>query len=153
MLPLLTFAGYVVGTPARYSTYTNSAGQIQDSSSHLTPFFEDMTGDFWTSDEVRSTETFGYAYPETANSTGANVTQQVVTAVNSLYSTTKDYRRDVSAPHREWIANIRVNKHALCEPFFIHIFLGPFDPDPFSWYFRHPASYNSHLTTLQVFRA
>ena len=35
--------------------------------------------------------------------------------------------------YREYIANIRVSKYALSRSFFIHIFLGDFNPDPTSW--------------------
>lgn len=149
---------YVVPEPATYSTFTNSAGQTQDSSSQLTPFHEDANGDFWTSDSVRSTETFGYAYPETANSTGANITAQVVSAIQSLYGATPSKRkrdvslgsptipkRDLGTQYREWIANIRVEKNALSEPFFIHIFIGPFNTtDPSSWSFE-PNLVGSHF--------
>jgi tyrosinase len=138
---------YVVPEPATYSTFTNSAGQTQDSSTSLTPFYEDPNGDFWTSDSVRSTETFGYAYAETANSPGANITSQVISAINSLYGTTvtslpqrkRDKsmairKRDPGAQYREWIANLKVEKNALSEPFFIHLFIGPFDTaSPSSW--------------------
>lgn len=124
-----------MSTNARYATYTTSPNQPQDGSTPLTPFFMDATGDFYNSDRVRSTEVFGYVYPETANSAGANIPQQVITAVNQLYGKTiANNRRDISGPHREWIANIKVNKNALSVPFFIHIFLGPFDPNPFEWY-------------------
>lgn len=153
---------YVVPEPAKYSTFTNSAGQTQDSSTNLTPFYEDANGDFWTSDSVRSTETFGYAYPETANSPGANVTAQVVSAINSLYgmtgtttSNTKRggivngaviYKRDPGAQYREWIANIKVEKNALSEPFFIHLFIGPFNTaSPSSWPFD-PNLVGSHFS-------
>lgn len=148
---------YVVPEPATYSTYTNSAGQTQDSSSRLTPFHEDGNGDFWTSDSVRSTATFGYAYPETANSTGANITAQVVSAINSLYGATPSKgkrdasvgsstsKRDLGSQYREWIANIRVEKNALSEPFFIHIFIGPFNiTGPSSWSFE-PNLVGSHF--------
>jgi tyrosinase len=143
---------YVVPEPATYDTFTSSAGQTQDSSSHLTPFHDDTTGDFWTSDTVRSTGTFGYVYPETVNSTGANITAQVVSAINTLYGTTLSKKRDIrleqrtpGAQSREWIANIRVEKNALSEPFFIHIFIGPFDTaDPASWSFE-PNLVGSHF--------
>ncbi|KAI9835969.1 MAG: hypothetical protein M1837_003559 [Sclerophora amabilis] len=38
--------------------------------------------------------------------------------------------------YREYIANIRVKKYALEGSFFVHIFLGDFDPEPFSWSFE-----------------
>jgi len=38
--------------------------------------------------------------------------------------------------YREWIANLRVKKYALNSSFFIHVFLGDFNPDPFQWSFE-----------------
>lgn len=38
--------------------------------------------------------------------------------------------------YREWITNIRVEKMALQSAFFIHIFLGDFNPDPACWTFE-----------------
>jgi tyrosinase len=37
--------------------------------------------------------------------------------------------------YREWIANMRVQKFALSGSFFVHIFLGDFNPDPAQWSF------------------
>ena len=45
-------------------------------------------------------------------------------------STSKDGK------YHEWIANIRVKKYALNASFFVHIFLGDFNPDPFQWSFE-----------------
>jgi tyrosinase len=36
----------------------------------------------------------------------------------------------------EWLTNVRVKKHSFPASFFIHTFLGPFDPNPFSWSFE-----------------
>jgi tyrosinase len=53
---------YLTPEPAVFPTYTIPVGQIQNVSSPLSPFFKNTIGDFWTSDSVRSTKTFGYAY-------------------------------------------------------------------------------------------
>jgi len=45
--------------------------------------------------------------------------------------------------YREWITNIRVEKMALQTAFFIHIFLGDFNPDPARWSFE-PNLVGSH---------
>ncbi|PVH75831.1 Di-copper centre-containing protein [Cadophora sp. DSE1049] len=132
---------YVVPEPAIFNTFTVSAGQTQDVSSPLTPFHKDASGEFWTSETARTTETFGYAYPETAKYDGGNVTSQVILAVNKLYGSggslpTSKRASNVRTTDNEWIANIRVKKYALNEPFYVHIFIGSFDPDPFSWSFE-----------------
>jgi tyrosinase len=135
---------FVVPEPAIYNTFTQSAGQTQDVNTPLAPFHTDASRDFWTSGTVRSTGTFGYAYPETAQIGGNNVTEQVIVAINTLYGpaattpTSGKFRRQdtaIDGPRTEWIANIRVQKYALNAPFFVHIFVGPFNHDPFSWSF------------------
>jgi len=35
--------------------------------------------------------------------------------------------------YHEWIANIRVKKYAVDSTFFVHVFLGNFNPDPSAW--------------------
>jgi tyrosinase len=151
MWQVLNHNSYVAPEPARYNTFTNSAGQTQDVNSPLTPFHKDMSGDFWSSEDVRGTETFGYSYPETANYAGGNSTSQVIEAINRLYgpiaSASSQLDRRSLPSHNsgnassglrswEWTANIRVQKYALAVPFYIHIFIGPFNSDPFSWSFE-----------------
>jgi tyrosinase len=148
---------YVVPEPARYNSFTTRANSIQDINTPLTPFHKDASGAFWTSADVHDTSTFGYAYRETASYPGQNVTANVISAINTLYgpgaisssgtqSESKSKRTrvipttpvdlSVDGLYTEWIANIKVKKYALGVPFFIHIFIGPFDPDPFSWSFE-----------------
>lgn len=45
--------------------------------------------------------------------------------------------------YREWITNIRVEKMALQSAFFIHVFIGDFNPDPSCWTFE-PNLVGSH---------
>jgi tyrosinase len=157
---------YVTPKAATYSTFTMTAGDIQDVSTPLAPFYDATGSNFWTSAEVASTETFGYAYPETLAGEGVNLTSQAIKAINHLYGTTAPAktvtRRTILDPHSralnnrelqantsiglpalaqdgqytEWIANIQVKKYALGKPFFIHVFLGPFKDDPASWSFE-----------------
>lgn len=147
MWQILNPTSFVVPEPAMYNTYTESVGQTQDINSPLRPFHQDIVGSFWTSASARSTEAFGYAYPETVQNTGINVTNQVSIAINSLYGpaatspktnsrrSESGHLQDSGSVHTEWIANIRVQKYALNAPFFVHIFVGSFNPDPFSWTF------------------
>lgn len=149
MWQILNPTSFVVPEPAMYNTYTESVGQTQDINSPLRPFHQEVADDFWTSALARSTETFGYAYPETAQNSGINVTNQVIIAINTLYGPAATFpakmkarslvsrqSQDPNTIHTEWIANIRVQKYALNAPFFVHIFVGPFSPDPFSWSFE-----------------
>jgi tyrosinase len=157
---------FVVPEPSTYGTFTISPHQIENDITPLTPFHNDTIGNFWTSQAARYTEKFGYAYAETAKISGQSTSQMkntVKAAINTLYGETspgsvvsKLRRRsslksengrydhvvgDVGdltpgSKYREWVANLRVRKHALSGPFFIHLFLGPFSPDPFSWSFE-----------------
>ncbi|KAG4436593.1 hypothetical protein IFR05_007913 [Cadophora sp. M221] len=141
MWQVLNPESYVVPEPAIFSTFTFSAGQTQDINSPLTPF-HDASGGFWTSETARTTEVFGYAYPETAKYDGGNLTSQVIVAVNQLYGSggvprlAKKRSSNLKTADAEWVANIRVKKYALNAPFFVHIFIGKFNEDPFSWSFE-----------------
>lgn len=144
MWQILNPNSFVVPEPTMYSTFTQSAGQTQDVNSPLAPFHKDASGNFWTSDAVRSTEIFGYSYPETVQGSGIDVTEQVTVAVNNLYGQTANDEAGLTPRNAgggarkmrtEWIANIRVLKYALNAPFFVHIFIGSFNPEPFSWSF------------------
>ncbi|KAL2060390.1 hypothetical protein VTL71DRAFT_9785 [Oculimacula yallundae] len=129
---------YVVPEPAIFNTFTVSAGETQDINSPLTPFHRDVAGNFWTSETARTTEVFGYAYPETASYAGEDVKSQVISATNKLYGsrTGSQQKRSEARNDIEWIANIRVKKYALNAPFYIHIFIGPINPDSFTWSFE-----------------
>lgn len=146
---------YVIPETSTYSTFTSQAGSIEDANTPLAPFHNSTTGSFWTSQTARYTETFGYTYPETANPNGISAEQmkvQVTLAINTLYGSTapasttpkvqgREHKSGLTNPtpgseYREWVANIVVQKHALSAPFFIHVFLGNFSADPFSWSFE-----------------
>jgi tyrosinase len=148
---------YVEPMPAQFSTYTIPVGSMIDMHTPLQPFYN-SSGGFWDSSSIRATETFGYVYPETANNgTGAD-RESVINAINRLYgpdaedsdTPTRVNKLDAKIrdtargyEYQEWIANILVRKHALSGPFFIHLFLGPIDPDPQNWS-TNPALIGSH---------
>lgn len=127
---------------ATLSTFTSSAGQIQSADTPLTPFYKDMNGNFWTSNDVRDTRALGYSYPETANTNGISVQENVVRTINRLYgpnaqaiTTSEVSAHDLSASgdYREWVANIQMQKFVLNAPFTIYVFLGPISTEPKSW--------------------
>ncbi|APA08416.1 hypothetical protein SS1G_13364 [Sclerotinia sclerotiorum 1980 UF-70] len=154
---------YVTPNAASYSTFTMTAGSIQDASTPLKPFYHAGGNNFYSSSDVVSTEAFGYAYPETVQ--GGNTTAQAIKAINRLYGTTAPAKaishrsiRESSSrivarelqvnsssnlpalatngQYTEWIANIQAKKFALSKSFFVHVFLGPFKDDPSSWSFE-----------------
>lgn len=51
--------------PAPYSNFTVRSGTLEDARTPLSPFWDSSGSRFWTSEGVRSTAVFGYAYPET----------------------------------------------------------------------------------------
>lgn len=59
---------YVTPRPAQSGNFSIKAGATESITTPLTPFAQSGTKDrqnFWTSDGIRSTKTFGYVYPET----------------------------------------------------------------------------------------
>jgi len=111
----------------------------------LTPFHRDDSGNFWTSEAVRSTSTFAYTYPELIGLHG-NDTSALINRVNSLYgpNASSPLKRSAEASYvshssfssrgvtgapsfsgkRQYLANIRVHKFGLDGSFNIYIFLG-----------------------------
>lgn len=164
---------YVVPEPSTYGTFTTSPGQLENGETFLTPFFNGDVKGFWNPLDVQHTETFGYTYLETSQIPGesvSDVSARVLTAVNQLYgnfgpskgsgkSRRSLYRDDsmglrnrdslISVQYREWIANIRVEKHALPGSFFIHLFLGSFGDDPVQWSFE-PNLVGTHTIFLRA---
>ncbi|KAK3372444.1 hypothetical protein B0H63DRAFT_551021 [Podospora didyma] len=82
---------WVVPQPAALPSYTTSRGQVQDSTTPLTPFFASRDGTFWTSDTVRDHTRFGYTYGELTSPGGPNSSRksraQIRKAINRLYGT------------------------------------------------------------------
>lgn len=72
----------------REGTLITKPGGQEDAKTPLAPFYKSTT-DFWDSDGVRSTKTFGYAYPETEDweySSSAEYRASIVENLKSLYS-------------------------------------------------------------------
>lgn len=105
---------YVVPEPATMGTFTIPASQIEDANTPLTPFHT-SNGGFWTSNLARSTTTFGYAYPETSNTSGFNMSSKVIAAVNTLYGPSSSGLRPSmpsSILERDQLLNTTFDKHA-----------------------------------------
>jgi len=56
---------YMSSRPAPFTTFSTREGQIENAQSPLSPFWDDSGTKFWNSERVKTTKTFGYAYPET----------------------------------------------------------------------------------------
>ena len=50
---------------APYSTFSAEGGEFEDRTTPLAPFWDKSGTEFWTSDEIKNSALFGYAYPET----------------------------------------------------------------------------------------
>lgn len=165
---------WVQPQPAALPSYTTSKGQIQNSATALTPFFAGDDGTFWTSDTIRDHRIFGYTYPEVQQSTNTSskASAAVRKAINRLYGASspaslfmseaktrglrarpasavwgvKQVETERGSRYREWIANIRVSKQALDEPFAIHLFIGDVPSRTQDWAFAE-----SHVGAMGVF--
>jgi len=71
--------------PAPHDTWTIASGTTQDANSPLTPFYKDTAGTtFWTTNTVQKWDTtFGYTYPEFADSDGSQ--GAIASYINKLY--------------------------------------------------------------------
>lgn len=148
-------------------------GARTDVHTPLKPFRSDTNGDFWTSDSAADVTRFGYSYPEIQGKSVAQVKEAVNALYASSTGKTITRRSTVGAEidpnlapliaaglsneapveiipnlpatgnYTEYLANIRVAKDALAQTFFIHIFVGDFNPDPQTWTFE-PSLVGSH---------
>ncbi|KAL8932438.1 MAG: hypothetical protein Q9211_006312 [Gyalolechia sp. 1 TL-2023] len=145
---------YVEASTEVFESAAIAQGARVDVNTPLKPFRNDTDGNFWTSATASNVENFGYSYPEIQGKSMS----EVKAAVNALYAASSGEitsRRSNEAPmkavpgppstgnYTEWLSNIRVAKDALDQTFFVHIFLGDFDPDPKTWTFE-PNLVGSH---------
>ena len=119
------------------STYTIQAGTVTDTNTPLTPFHRNANGDFWTSEEAKSTNTFGYTYPELA---GNPDNQTLVETINNLYQTSGISLQSNSADakrslvNHDYLARVDLNLNALADsPYAVLIFLGDVPSDSSVW--------------------
>ncbi|KAI9855691.1 MAG: hypothetical protein M1824_005924, partial [Vezdaea acicularis] len=149
---------YVTSEVTTYGTFTNAPGSTEDVNTPLTPFHSDNAGTMYTSVTAQSTRTFGYTYPEVqdwgvtpdqlANNTRAAVKQlydpnsqftsrsfnsRIMRRDNGPLNIVPHVRMNQDGAYREWYVNLRVDRFALGESFFIHFFVGPFDDTELAW--------------------
>ncbi|KAL8771913.1 MAG: hypothetical protein Q9209_002851 [Squamulea sp. 1 TL-2023] len=153
---------YVEASKEPIGSATIPQGVQTDVNTPLRPFHSDTSGTFWTSAGVANVEKLGYSYPEIQGKSQSEV-KAAVNALYAASSGVTITRRDNVEAHNsklapliaaglssdapfeavpdppatgnytEWLTNIRVAKDALEQTFFIHIFLGDFNPDPKVW--------------------
>ncbi|KAJ8061925.1 hypothetical protein OCU04_009712 [Sclerotinia nivalis] len=84
---------YAINKPSSDGTFSIESGAQETSTTALTPFNNTTGKTYWTSDGVRSTATFNYAYPETQQWKFLTVQQyqnSVLAAVQKLYGATSN---------------------------------------------------------------
>ena len=147
-------------------------GADTDVNTPLRPFHSDTSGNFLTAASVRNVEDFGYSYPEIQHKTQSEVKAAVNALYAASAGKSISRRQTVDAQetevaplvaaglssdtpvesvpdppatgnYTEWLSNIRVAKDAIEQAFFIHIFLGDFNPDPKLWS-REPNLVGTH---------
>ncbi|KIX98768.1 uncharacterized protein Z520_05229 [Fonsecaea multimorphosa CBS 102226] len=79
---------YIEPTVNAYGSYYETVGFVDSGTTALAPFHSDAGSALFTSDDVRSTKTFGYSYPELPDweMSPDELANNVRTAVNSLYN-------------------------------------------------------------------
>lgn len=83
MWQALHSGSYSATQNAPHNTWSIASGTGLNMDYPLQPFTKDTSGDFWTSNEVRSMSTFNYNYPEFADSDGSQ--SAIASYVNKLY--------------------------------------------------------------------
>ncbi|KAF7890194.1 hypothetical protein EAF00_008509 [Botryotinia globosa] len=84
---------YAINKPSGDGTFSIQSGSQETSTTPLTPFNNATGKSYWTSDGVRSTATFNYAYPETQQWKYPTIQQyqtSVLAAVQTLYGATSN---------------------------------------------------------------
>ncbi|KAK4997599.1 hypothetical protein LTR66_003012 [Elasticomyces elasticus] len=142
---------YIQPMSQKGGTFTSTAGDVEDGSSPLTPFHDDASGSFWTSDSARNANDFGYTYPELIS--GNQSSASLKAAINTLYGrtagSTSISKRGVTenlatadsiavasavdGRMRHYLANIVSQKFGLEGSYSIYLFMGPFGNDPTKW--------------------
>lgn len=81
-------SSYTIDEPTQDGTFVIQAGSVETSTTPLAPFVDASGTNYWTSEGVRQTETFNYAYPETqrwAFTSDSDYQNSVANAVQQLY--------------------------------------------------------------------
>ena len=130
--------------------YVIPMGTTVDASTPLYPFHNNAQGTLFTSNDVRSTKSFGYTYPEVmdwgVNSDPAVLKANVTAIVNQIYNPTgssTDSRRGVSkratslsaanSASFNWVIGITADKSLLNQTLSLHFYLSTPPADSKVW--------------------
>nr|Q00024.1 RecName: Full=Polyphenol oxidase 1; Short=PPO1; Short=Phenolase 1; AltName: Full=Cresolase 1; AltName: Full=Tyrosinase 1; Flags: Precursor [Agaricus bisporus]CAA59432.1 polyphenol oxidase [Agaricus bisporus] len=145
---------------AQFGTYTLRYKQSVDESTDLAPWWKTQN-EYWKSNELRSTESLGYTYPEFVGLDMYNkdaVNKTISRKVAQLYGPQRGGQRslveDLSNSHArrsqrpakrsrlgqllkglfsDWSAQIKFNRHEVGQSFSVCLFLGNVPEDPREW--------------------
>ncbi|PNS20693.1 Tyrosinase [Sphaceloma murrayae] len=132
-------SSYVSERRSSGTTFYYGQGTAIDADFPLAPFHRDTNRNFWTSNQIQQTTTFGYVYPETPQGVS---TADVNRAVSQLYgpTTTSGRKRDVvslskrdDGHHYHYAANIASQKFQMNGTYRVYIFLGQPSDNPADW--------------------
>lgn len=129
---------YVVPSKSTGSTYTYPGGTYLDANVGLVPFAKNAQNQLWTSQDVRSTSTLGYDYPETGPGSSRN---SIYFTNWALYyqgpggpNASKKMKREISSPYDfTYQANIVSQKFALNGSYAVYVFFGEPPSDLSTW--------------------
>ncbi|ERF72312.1 hypothetical protein EPUS_02199 [Endocarpon pusillum Z07020] len=152
---------YVVPTTNTVGNYAVPKGFVDTADSSLLPFHSDNGTRFWSSNDVRSIRTFGYAYQDVMdwNTNQSTLAGDVRANVNRLYApavSTRQPRRFSSGSNteppgahpesshmtstlrsnkteRQWSITVQVRRFAHQSPFLIDFFVGSPPSSPSAW--------------------
>jgi tyrosinase len=154
---------YVVPTTNVFGTYAVPKGTVETADTNLLPFHSGNGTEFWTSNGVRSTRVFGYAYRDVVdwNIAPAALASNVREHVNRLYNPrlADSYPRprrlasarspyhlgtNLNSPHvartsagkkpeRQWTIIVQLQRFAHDSPFLIDFFFGKPPISPLDW--------------------
>ncbi|EEU43181.1 uncharacterized protein NECHADRAFT_47204 [Fusarium vanettenii 77-13-4] len=144
MWQILNPDAWMTPMPSGETTFTSIAGEMQDSTTPLTPFFATEDGTFWNSDMARTTEAFGYSYADTDSSGKKEdeLRDELTRKITEWYgdrgwiaALERSQHTQIirNGRYMDWVINARVNIEAFAGNFQLLFFIGPPPIDASQW--------------------
>jgi tyrosinase len=143
-------------TIASGSTQTKSSRKTPIIPSHttitnitpaLTPFHKDTKGTFFTSSDVRNTNTLGYSYPELINKPSNDTLKAAIAALYAGSSPFGNQKRQAAnnTLARDYLVKVELPWTAINGTYSVGVFLGKTDAAPADWA-KDPKYVGMHAT-------
>ncbi|PQE32183.1 di-copper centre-containing protein [Rutstroemia sp. NJR-2017a WRK4] len=138
---------YVDPTAQRGGTFTIASGSTQTKSSPLTPFHKDTKGTFFTSSDVRDTNTLGYSYPELINKPSNDTLKATIAALYAGSSPFGNQKRQAAnnTLARDYLVKVELPWTAINGTYSVGVFLGKTEAAPADWA-KDPKYVGMHAT-------